>query len=109
MPDDDFEIFWRKFLRDHPSALNRWMHVAALAAGSLGVGRALVTRSARPAVVGAGLAAFLAFAGHPLFQGDRPKNFGRPGFAARAFLRLCVRTVTGQAGRELARMASEEP
>jgi hypothetical protein len=107
MADDDFETFWRKFLRDHPSSLNRWMHVAALVSGATGVGRAIVRRSAKPAVVGLALAGAFAFVGHPLFQGDRPKNFGRPLFAARAFLRLCIRTVNGQAARELAKMADE--
>ena len=39
-----------------------------------------------------------------MFQGDQPKNFGKPLWAARAFLRLCGRTVTGRAERELADM-----
>jgi hypothetical protein len=39
-----------------------------------------------------------------VFQGDQPKNFGRPLWAAPAFLRLCVRTVSGRAEQELAEM-----
>jgi hypothetical protein len=104
--EHDFEAFWKKFLADHPSAPNRWAHVAALAAGAGGLALALARRSAWPAVVGAGAAALFAVGGHPLFQGDRPKNFGKPVWAARAFLRLCVRTVTGAADRELADMAA---
>jgi hypothetical protein len=107
MADDDFEAFWKKFLSDHPSSLNRWMHVAALVAGTTGVGRALSRRSIKPALVGFALAGAFAFVGHPLFQGDRPKNFGRPRYAARAFLRLCIRTVTGEAQRELAEMSNQ--
>jgi hypothetical protein len=106
--EHDFESFWKKFLADHPSALNRWAHVAALAAGVGGLGVALARRSALPAVVGVSAAAALAVGGHPVFQGDRPKNFGKPIWAARAFLRLSVRTITGAAGRELADMAAAQ-
>ena len=106
MADDDFEVFWEKFLQDHPSALNRWAHVAALAAGAGGVTVALSQRSLRPLFFGLGAAAALATLGHPVFQGDRPKNFGQPRFAARAFVRLCVRTVTGAASLELAQLAA---
>jgi len=106
MPEEDFEAFWKKFLADHPSALNRWAHVAALVAGTSGVLIAMRRRSMRPLVVGIGAAAALATLGHPIFQGDRPKNFGQPRLAARAFLRLCFRTVTGEAALELARMAA---
>lgn len=102
--DQDFEAFWKKFLSDHPSAANRWAHVGALVAGAGGVAWALRSRSISPALKGAALAAALAVGGHPVFQGDQPKNFGRPLWAARAFLRLCVRTVTGRAERELAEM-----
>ena len=65
---------------------------------------AIHRRSISPALKGAALAAALAVGGHPVFQGDQPKNFGRPLWAARAFLRLCVRTITGRAERELAEM-----
>jgi 2-hydroxy-palmitic acid dioxygenase Mpo1-like protein len=106
-PDQDFEAFWKKFLADHPSAMNRWAHVAALAAGAGGVGWALLQRSKGPAIVGLSLAAALAIGGHPVFQGDWPKNFGRPLWAARAFLRLCARTLTGRAGVELAAIHAE--
>src|SRR5262245_45591305 len=103
--EQDFEAFWKKFLGDHWSAANRWTHVAALSAGVGGVALAVARRSAAPALIGAGAMAALAAGGHPIFQGDRPKNFGRPLWAARAFLRLCARTVTGAASRELAEMA----
>jgi hypothetical protein len=109
MESDDFETFWRKFLSDHPSAANRWMHVAALAAGVGGAALAIRTQRLRPALVGGAIAGAFAFAGHPIFQGDRPKNFGRPLFAARAFVRLCARTVSGRASAELAAMAAESP
>lgn len=105
--DRDFEAFWKKFLSDHPSKWNRWAHVAALAAGTAGAALAIRRRSIRPAIVGGAMAAAFAVGGHPLFQGDRPKNFGNPRFAARAFLRLCVRTVTGRATEELAAMRAE--
>jgi hypothetical protein len=102
--DQDFEAFWKKFLSDHPSAANRWAHVGALVAGAGGLAWALRSRSISPALKGAALAAALAVGGHPVFQGDQPKNFGRPLWAARAFLRLCVRTVSGRAEQELAEM-----
>jgi hypothetical protein len=102
--DEDFEAFWKKFLSDHPSAANRWAHVGALVAGAGGVAWALRSRSISPALKGAALAAALAVGGHPVFQGDQPKNFGRPLWAARAFLRLCVRTISGRAEQELAEM-----
>src|SRR5262245_33702157 len=98
----DFETFWRKFLSDHPSSVNRWMHVAALAAVAGSAALALRTRSPLPLVIGIGVGSALAVVGHPLFQGDWPKNFGQPAYAARAFLRLCLRTIDGRAARELA-------
>jgi hypothetical protein len=103
--EQDFEAFWRKFLSDHPSRANRWAHVGALVAGTGGAVWALRRGSVGPALAGGVLAAVLAVGGHPVFQGDRPKNFGRPVWAARAFVRLCVRTVTGRADEELAEMA----
>lgn len=105
---EDFEAFWKKFLADHPSAANRWAHVGALVAATAGLAFAVRARRVGPLAVGAGAAAFLAVAGHPIFQGDRPKNFGRPVWAARAFVRLCVRTVSGRATRELEALAPTE-
>ncbi len=102
--DDNFEAFWKKFLSDHPSRANRWAHVAALVAGAGGVVWAIRRRSIGPALKGAALAGALAVGGHPVFQGDRPKNFGRPLWAARAFVRMCARTVTGRADEELREM-----
>jgi hypothetical protein len=103
--EHDFEAFWKKFLSDHPSAANRWAHVGALVAGVGGAVWALRRGAIGPALGGAALAAALAVGGHPVFQGDMPKNFGRPAWGARAFLRLCARTVTGRAAEELAEMA----
>jgi hypothetical protein len=105
--DGDFESFWRHFLADHPSPANRWAHVAALVAGVGGVVLAIRRRSIGPALAGAALAGALAGGGHPVFQGDRPQNFGRPLWAARAFLRLCARTVTGRAAEELAEIMAQ--
>ena len=105
--DQDFEAFWKKFLADHPSRANRWAHVAALVAGAGGAVWAIRRGSVAPAILGAVAAGALAVGGHPVFQGDRPKNFGRPLFAARAFVRLCVRTVDGSADTELAQLRAE--
>ncbi|MFO0617668.1 MAG: Mpo1-like protein [Polyangiaceae bacterium] len=98
---EDFEAFWRKFLADHPSSANRWAHVTALVAATAGLAIAARSRRIVPLALGASAAALLAVGGHPVFQGDRPKNFGHPLWAARAFVRLCARTVTGRATREL--------
>jgi hypothetical protein len=106
--DQDFEAFWRKFLLDHPSPANRWAHVAALVAGAGGAVWAARRRSIAPALLGATVAAALAVGGHPVFQGDRPKNFGKPLWAARAFLRLCARTVNGDVTQELADLQRED-
>jgi hypothetical protein len=109
MQDDAaFEAFWRKFLSDHPSAANRWAHVAALAVGAGGLAWALRSRALSPLLLGGLVAGALATGGHPIFQGDLPKNFANPSFAARAFLRLCARTVSGEAAAELARIQREE-
>jgi len=101
-----FEDFWLAFVADHQSAQNRWAPVAGLAAGTLGLGVAIARRSPVPLVLG--VAAFAAFAvgGHPVFEGNRAKNFGRPVWATRAFLRLCFHTVTGSIDAELARAAA---
>lgn len=104
---EDFEAFWRKFLADHPSAANRWAHVGAMAAATAGLTLAARSRRLGPLAIGGAAAALLAVAGHPIFQGDRPKNFGRPLWAARAFVRLCARTVSGRAARELEQLRSQ--
>lgn len=104
----DFEAFWRRFLGDHPSPANRWGHVAALVAGVGGAVWALERRSLAPALAGAVLAGTLAAGGHPVFQGDKPKNFGKPLWAARAFLRLCARQVTGRAAQELDELSAAQ-
>lgn len=97
----DFEDFWPHFLQDHWSPATRWAHVAGLASAVVGVSAALASRRAAPLLLGGALFAAFAVGSHPAFQGDRPQNFRRPWFGARGFARLCVRTVTGEAEREL--------
>jgi hypothetical protein len=100
---DDFEAFWRHFLTSHRSPATRWAHVAALALGLLGAGAALRRRPVTALLLGGGAVA-LAVLSHPLFEGNWPENFGRPVWAARAFLRLCLRTVSGAIAEDLANL-----
>lgn len=94
----DFETFYLHFLTSHTRSVTRWMHVAAVGAGAAGVAISLTTRRALPAAVGAGL----AVGAHPLFEGNVPQNAGRPLWAARAVLRMCIRQVTGAIDVDLA-------
>jgi hypothetical protein len=103
----DFEAFWAKFLADHWSSGTRWMHVAALVAGATGAFSAWRSRKVWPLGAGAALAGVLAYSAHPLFQGDRPKNFRHPVWGTRGVLRLCLRTVAGTAGAELDALRAE--
>ncbi len=100
-PFPDFEAFWRHFMTSHRSAAVRYCHVAALGCGLLGLGMALRKRRLWPAVLGAGGFAALAILSHPLLTGTWPENFGHPVWAARAFLRLCRKTVTGSIYEDL--------
>ena len=77
-------------------------HVAALGAAAVGMYAAVRRRRLSPLLIGGAAAFTLATAAHPLFEGNTPQNLGRPLWAARGFLRLCVRTVTGRISAEVA-------
>lgn len=103
----DFEAFWMHFLKGHQHPGTRWAHVAALAVGALSIHRAIKKRSVMPLLVGAPVAAGLAVFAHPIFEGNWPENTsGPPAFVARAFLRLCARTVSGRVQADLAALAA---
>src|SRR5262245_58461874 len=91
----DFEEFWQRFIQSHRSAAVRWCHVAALGCGAAGLLGALTTRRVFPLILGGGGMAAFAVLSHPIFTGHWPENSGRPLYGARAFLRLCLRTVNG--------------
>lgn len=91
----DFESFWTHFLSSHQHSAVRWCHVAGLLCGVSGLAVAVRQRRLRPLLLGGGAFAALAIFSHPLLGGNWPENFGHPRWAARSFLRLCVRTVTG--------------
>lgn len=97
----DFELFWQHFLTSHTDPVVRAAHVVGLLCGVVGVGRAIQKRSVVPLLLGGGAFAALAIASHPVRTGKWPENFGQPALAARAFLRLCLRTVTGSIRAEL--------
>src|SRR6187402_406948 len=88
---DDFESFYLHFLGSHTRPATRWMHVAGVGLGVLGAAAALATRRPLPAMLGGAAAAALAVGAHPLFEGNTAQNGGRPLWAARAVLRMCVR------------------
>ena len=95
----DFESFWLHFLSSHDNAAVRWCHVAGLACGVAGIAIAGQKWRLWPALLGGGAFAALAILSHPLLAGNWPENFGHPRWGARAFLRLCARTVTGTLAR----------
>lgn len=99
----DFESFWTHFLGSHTSAAVRWCHVAGLACGLGGAALALRSRRLTPLLIGGGAFAALAVFSHPVFGGNWPENFGRPRWAARAFLRLSARTLSGAIHEDLAK------
>jgi hypothetical protein len=98
----DFEAFWPHFLANHTNPMVRYCHVAALGCGLLGAGMALRKRRLSPLLRGVGAFAALGILSHPVFTGHWPRNFGYPQYAARGFLRLCIRTVTGAIHEDLA-------
>ncbi len=99
---EDFERFYLHFLSSHTRAVTRWMHVAAVGAGVTGAAVAVLTRRPLPLVLGAGAAFALAVGAHPLFEGNTPKNAGRPLWGGRALLQMCLRQVTGEIDKDLA-------
>jgi hypothetical protein len=103
---EDFEQFWLHFLSSHKGAQTRWAHVAGISLGVLGAAAAVGTRKLWPLAIGAGAFAALAIGAHPLLEGNRAENFGRPLWAARALGRMWVRQVTGTIDRDLAEIAS---
>lgn len=99
---ETFEQFWPHFLSSHRHPGTRWMHVAAVGAATVGLYTAVRRRRLAPLLVGGAAAFALATGAHSLFEGNTPQNLGRPLWAARGFMRLCVRTVTGRINAELA-------
>jgi hypothetical protein len=101
----DFEEFWLAFVSDHRSAANRWAHVAGVACGLTGAALSIAWLNPLPLIAGGAAFALLAIGGHPVFEGNRAKNFGRPLWATRALGRLCFRTITGAIARDLDRVS----
>jgi hypothetical protein len=103
-----FEEFWPHFLSSHRNPAVRWAHVAALASLLIGLRRARKQRRLFPLVAGGAVAGALAVFSHPLLEGEWPQNLGQPRCAARGFLRLCLRTVSGRIEDDLAALDSEQ-
>jgi hypothetical protein len=101
----DFDEFWLHFLSSHRRGSTRWAHVAGVTLGVAGVAAALGTRKLWPLVLGGGALAVLAVGAHPLLEGNRAENLGRPLWAARALGRMWVRQVTGAIDTDLAKLA----
>ena len=101
----DFEAFWLHFLTSHQRAATRWAHVAGLSLGVAGAVAALATRKVWPAALGGAAFAALALGAHPVLEGNRAENFGRPLWAARALGRMWVRSITGSIDADLAAIA----
>lgn len=98
----DFEEFWPHFISSHRRPATRWAHVAAAGAALLGLRRARKQGRLLPLLVGGAVAGGLAVLAHPLLEGDWPQNLEHPRFAARAFVRLCLRTLSGRIHEDLA-------
>ena len=103
---ETFEQFWPHFLSSHRKASTRWAHVGAAALGLAGVAAGLQKRSLWPLVAGAGGAVALAVSAHPLFEGNTAENLGHPLWAARAVVRLSLRTITGSIRVDLEQLAN---
>ena len=101
----DFDEFWLHFLSSHRRGATRWAHVAGVTLGAAGLLAALGTRKLWPLAVGAGALAALAIGAHPVFEGNRAENTGRPIWAARALGRMWLRQVTGTIDADLAKVA----
>ena len=104
----DFEDFWLHFVSSHTRESTRWAHVAALATGAGAIAIAAQRRSIRPLLIGVGISAALAMGSHPLLEGKATETFGHRAWAARAFLRLCFRTVDGTIYADLERSAERD-
>lgn len=92
---ETFEQFWPHFLSSHRKPSTRWAHVAAMGVGAAGALLALRYRRVWPAIAGFSAASAMAGGAHTIFEGNTPENANRPLWAARAFTRLCARTITG--------------
>lgn len=106
-PPETFEQFWPHFLSSHRQPLTRWLHVAAVGVGALGLIKGVRQRRVGPVLWGAATGAALALGAHPLVEGNRAENGGQPLWAARALLRMCLRTVTGSIGAEIAALPTD--
>lgn len=99
---ENFEQFWPHFLSSHRRPMTRWLHVAAVSVGAAGLAAAVRRRRMTPLLLGAAAGFALATTAHSLLEGNTPENLGRPLWAARGLLRLCLRTVTGSINAEVA-------
>lgn len=104
----DFEEFWPYFLSSHRKASTRWAHVALVAVAARGAIKAARQGSIMPLLKGAVAASAIATFSHRVLEGSRPEARGNPVWAARAFTRLVVRTVTGSIQEDLQHLNDRE-
>lgn len=105
---DDFEAFWLHFVRSHTRPATQWMHTAGVVAFCAGAAAALVRRSPWPFVAGGVAFGAMAGAAHPLFEGNRPENAGRPLYGILGNFRMAWHTVRGTMAAEIARSRAGE-
>lgn len=106
-PPETFEQFWPHFLASHRQPLTRWLHVAAVGVGTLGLVKAVRRHRLGPALWGSAVGAALALGAHPLVEGNRAENGGQPLWATRALLRMCLRTVSGSIAADIAALPAD--
>lgn len=106
-PYPTLRAFWPYYLSEHLHPVNRALHAVGSLCGLTWLGLAIAWR--QPALILAALVSGYAFAwiGHFVIERNRPATFRYP---LKSFLcdwLLLLYTLTGQVGREIARLDAE--
>jgi hypothetical protein len=93
---DGFEEFYRLYLSQHRSRLNRRCHVAGTIAAGLLLGTYFATRKRWLLLAAPASAYALAWFGHFVFERNTPTAFGHPLYSLRGDLTMARDVVIGE-------------
>jgi len=97
-----FEDFWPYYLRQHSSAHTRLLHFAGTAMTFPLVAGLVVSQDYRWFCAAVVLAYASAWAGHAIFERNKPATFSYPGWSLRGDFRMFRLWLLGQLNSELA-------
>jgi fatty-acid peroxygenase len=104
-----FGDFWRHYLLEHRSPLNRSLHLLGTGAALTLIAYALRRRRYRLLLLAPLVGYLPAWFGHFLVERNRPATFGNPLWSLRADLRMMRLAATGRLDAEVKRLSAPAP